>query len=129
MAKDVKSKKHIWIAIIVLLLMTAPLHFKVVTSNIQTDNTGKIDVKYIDGYITIKDDSSEVPAYTSLKDIGKWDFNKAKADTKPILKRVCIAPFVRLSNLDKSTINEFRGYISKFIVECDQDKLSFSNRI
>ncbi|GEM_PF-4659852 len=109
--------------------MTAPLHIKVVTSNIQTDNSGKIDVKYIDGYITIKDDAGEVPAYTSLKEIGKWDFKNSKENIKPILKRVCIAPFVRLSNLDKSTVNEFRGYISKIIVECDLDKLSFSNRI
>ncbi|MGL5439618.1 MAG: hypothetical protein ACRDA4_04430 [Filifactoraceae bacterium] len=125
-----KSKKSIFIIIIIIYIITSPLHIKVIESNPVIDENGRVEIKYQDGMLAIKSDNIEGYDYANLMFGDKFELEYIHSDDysddKVKIKKTYYGPFVRFK--DKSDIEKnHRDLLVKTVLVCDVYKVYFSN--
>lgn len=126
------KKTLVLMFILIFIVITLPLHIKVIESKPAIDKSGKIEIKYQEGLIAINSDNINGYDYIDfarsenfkIKNIN--NVNYSSDDAK--IKKIYIGLFVRLKDeldIEKNRNNKY--LLLKTILECNVYKIYFSN--
>lgn len=124
----IKNKKLILALVVLLLIASLPLHIKIVESTPVLDENGVLFIEFQDFMLRVRENSDGGSVYTDINDMNKWKINAfAEYDDEPKITKIYVGYLMYFTDMSGEKIRHYNSNLFKIIIDCDADKLQFSN--